>query len=597
MLDSLADATRLIRIIAVMTKQERTGLHPPRQYNEVVANAFIERGLIPMYLHEQKNSGATVRRFRLYACLLVTVILVFATWRRYSNWPSIFDIALWDESIYMITGRSHTFNFSSYEGHPLYSFYYYLLSMLVPDQINLFFIGGLTVQVITLAVVGIAAWMLSKSTAIATLLFGLILCSRFLLSPVRNSYLPVALVMLGCSFAALESHLANRLALTMLVALIVSFIRPELVLGFYLAALALLVVLIGRTILNGYRVVANGRAQEGAQSIYRLTAYLFLTGLLCLTWSFPKLQGSGHAMYAFEQWYAFYWVSEHNSLLNPWLNFKMIVQQVFPGATTPIQAIFSNPSEWMAFTLHNIRGAIPNMGSLLLVRDIGHSGAGGLPNVIIVVGLLVLVSISGWSMYKRARRIGLSSTPRRVPLLESGLYAAAPFTVIVFIQPDPRYALLLLAPLICCFVAIGQWHPWSKQTDTLIAVLAAAVIAVAVRPLPIVDQPTLKAIIALRTLNLPIQKMYELDGGWCFYLNPPCTQVWDFDLPTPPNSLSDAIEKKRVDTIMVSEPLLNFLRGHHDQSLDFFNRNLDGTGWRRYDIGEELYLLHRETSP
>ena len=41
MLDSLADATRLIRIIAVMTKHERTGLHPPRQYNEVVANAFI----------------------------------------------------------------------------------------------------------------------------------------------------------------------------------------------------------------------------------------------------------------------------------------------------------------------------------------------------------------------------------------------------------------------------------------------------------------------------------------------------------------------------------------------------------------------------
>jgi hypothetical protein len=536
-----------------------------------------------MYLHELKNSGATVRRFRLYACLLVTVLLVFATWRRYSNWPFIFDIALWDESRYMNTGRSHTFNFSSYEGSPLYSFYYYLLSMLVSDQINLFFIGGLTVQVITLAVVGIAAWMMSKSTAIATLLFGLILCSRFLLSSIRGSYLAVAFVMLGCSFAALESRLANRLALTMLVALIVSFIRPELVLGFYLAALALLVVLIGRTILNRYRVVANGRAQDGTQSLYRLTAYLFLTALLCLTWSFPKLEGSGRAMHAFEQWYAVYWVSEHNSLLNPWNNYKMIVQQMFSGATTPIQAIFSNPSEWMRFTLHNIRGTIPTMRSLLLLRD----------NVIIAAGLLGLLSISAWSMYKRARQIGLSSTLRQMPLLESGLYAAAPFTVIVFIQPDLRFAALLLAPLICCFVAVGQWHPWSKQTDSLIAVLAAAVIAVAVRPLPIVDQPTLKAIIALRTLNLPIQKMYEVDGGWCFYLNPPCTQVWDFYRSTP-DSLSDAIEKKSVDAIMVSEPLLDFLRAHDDQSLDLISRDLGGTIWRRYDIGEELYLLHRE---
>ena len=206
-------------------------------------------------------------------------------------------------------------------------------------------------------------------------------------------------------------------------------------------------------------------------------------------------------------------------------------------------------------------------------------------------------------MYKQARSISLSSTLRLMPLLESGLYAAAPFTVIVFIQPEPRFALLLLAPLICCFVAVGQWHQWSKQTEPLIAVVAAAVIAATVRPLPIVDQPTLKTIIALRALNLPIQKMYELDGGWCFYLNPPCTPVSiglffnkDFE-DTTPKSLSDAIEKKSVDTIVVSEPLLNFLRGHDDQSLDLISRDLGGTIWRRYDIGEELYLLHRETSP
>lgn len=550
-------------------------------------------------MHQQKNSGATVGRSWLYACSLAIGILAFATWRRYSNWPFIFDITLWDESQYMNRGRSHTFDFSSYEGSPLYSYYYHLLSLLVPDSINLFLVGGLAIQIITLAIVGTAAWMASKSAAIATLLFGLILCSSFLLSPsdfigVRSSYLAVAFVMLGCSFAVLESRLANRLALTMLIALMVSFIRPELVLGFYLSALALLVVLIGRAIQSRYRVVANGRAQAGTQSIYRLAAYLFLTGLLCLTWSVPKLQGSGRAMFAFQQWYAVYWVREHNSLLKqPWLNYKMVMQQTFPGATTPIQAFFSNPNEWMGFTLDNIRRAGPTMRSLLLSRY----------NIISAAGLLALLSVSAWSMYKQARSISLSSTLRLMPLLESGLYAAAPFTVIVFIQPEPRFALLLLAPLICCFVAVGQWHPWSKQTDSLIAVVAAAVIAATVRPLPIVDQPILKTIIALRALNLPIQKMYELDGGWCFYLNPPCTPVSigvffnkDFG-DTTPESLSDAIGKESVDTIVVSEPLLNFLRVHDDQSLDLISRDLGGTIWRRYDIGEELYLLHRETSP
>jgi hypothetical protein len=567
----------------------------------LMVTARLVRSQFPMFLNRLNNSEARIRRMYQYGCLLVMLILVFATWRRYCNWPVIFDISLWDETVYMNMGRSGYFDFNmfmmygmrpasatarsiGYEGSPLYGLYYYIVSLFSRDPINLFLVSGLTIQIITLSSILISSWILTRSIAISTLVFGLILCSNFLLLSPRGAYLAVVFILLGSSFATLENRLANRLALTMLVALIVCFIRPEFVLGLYLAGGALLVALIGQTLPQVYRAV-SGRIQNRNQGIYRLAAYLFLGGVLCLPWSFPTLQGGGRAMGAFKEWYAVYWVSEHNSLRDPFLDYQWVMQQMFPGATTPIQAALSNPSEWIRFTVHNIMRVIPTMRSMVLVRE----------NAIIAAGLVGLLSVAVWSMYNRTQSIGLSRTLKAVPLVESALYAAAPCIVVVFIQAEPRFVLLLLAALMPCCVAVGRWHPWSKVTDLLIAVLAALAIAVAVRPLPISDQPTLQAIITLRNLDLPIRRMFEVDGGWCFYLNRPCTPVWGTLERS--GRVADTTVNKSVDTIMVSNRLLNLLQARHDQSLDGFIQGVGGTDWRRYDIGERLYLLHREPSP
>jgi hypothetical protein len=105
--------------------------------------------------------------------------------------------------------------------------------------------------------------------------------------------------------------------------------------------------------------------------------------------------------------------------------------------------------------------------------------------------------------------------------------------------------------------------------DLSIALLVAVAIVVAVRPLPITDQPILKTIIALRNLNLPIRRMLEVDGGWCFYLNPPCTPEWGVFEDLAP--ASDVIIDKKVDAIMVSDRFSNFLRARDDRSLASFS--------------------------
>jgi hypothetical protein len=558
-----------------------------------------------------------VGQFRRYSCLVVMAILAFATWRRYSNWPAISDIGLWDETIYLGGGLSHTFDFAAYEADPLYQAYYYAVGLAIQDAKDVYFFGGLALQLTTLCSIGFVAWILSRSLAIATFTFGLILCSPFLLAWPRISYLAVIFVVWGCLLASLETRLANRLALTMLVSFLICFVRPEFVLTMYLSGGALLVVLFGWTVPEAYRVV-QGRVQFESHDLYlyrldlyRLGTYLSLFVVLCFAWSFPLLRGDQRAMEAFGQWYAVWWVSEHGSPLDPWLNWSSIVEKVFPGAASPAQALLSNPTEWIRSRIHNISAYPLTMTRLLLGRG----------SIVIAFGLFWLLSIAAWSMHNRMRSvIGLSSSLKTVPLVECGLYAAAPLVTMILVYPNAHYAVILLSALIPSCVAVGRWHSWSKVADLAIALLGALAIAVAARPLPLTDQPILQTIIELRNLNLPIRRMLEVDGGWCTYLKPPCATEFPsagsadeatqggeaqasvstermLETTTP---LLKMVVDRRVDAILVSTRLRDFLRTRQDRSLDglITDQSASGTEWRRYEIADGRYLLlYREMHP
>ena len=216
-------------------------------------------------------------------------------------------------------------------------------------------------------------------------------------------------------------------------------------------------------------------------------------------------------MLAFAQHYALRWVSDHHSSLNPWTNSSFIFGKMFPGATTPREALLLNPDEWLRFTLHNILDIIPTIKRLMVYYNsalmIGFTAA-----------LLGLLAASVGPLHARIRSAGWWSALKTLPLLESGLYALPALTAVVLVYPTDHYAVILVAALIPSGVAIARWHSWSNSSDLIMALVVSVVIAMTVRPLPVVNQPTLKAIVEPRRLNLPIHRMLELDGGWCIYL-------------------------------------------------------------------------------
>jgi hypothetical protein len=289
-------------------------------------------------------------------------------------------------------------------------------------------------------------------------------------------------------------------------------------------------------------------------------------------------------MGAFGQHYAFRWVSEHGSSVDPGLDYKLVLDKVFPGATTPFQALFSNPTAWLQFTVQNVFGIAHSMRHLLLVQE----------NVLIAVGLFGLISVAAWSMHRRMRSTGLLNRLKAILLIEWGLYAIAPLCAMVLVYPREHYAVILLATLMIGCVAVGRWYSWSKISDSTIALVGALVIAVQASPLPVIDQPKLQSVMALRNLNLPLRRMLEVDGGWCAYLKSPCTPVYlhlHYRRSTTP--ILQAIQQSDVDSIVVSARLIDLLQAHHDQSLDGIDQKNSETEWRRYEIGDSRYLLYR----
>ncbi len=189
---------------------------------------------------------------------------------------------------------------ASREWGPLYSFYYAVIGQFINNPIEVYFIGGLVIQLLALCVVTFVSWALSRSLAISTLIFGLMLCSGYLLCLPRVSYLVAMLVVFGVWLARLEHRPANWLAVTLVISWVICFIRPEFVLTFYLTSALLGIVIIGWTIPELY---CKSWLVLEDRSLYRLAVYLSVTGL-CLFWSFPVVQGGHRAMMAFQQHYA-----------------------------------------------------------------------------------------------------------------------------------------------------------------------------------------------------------------------------------------------------------------------------------------------------
>src|SRR5262249_15269211 len=299
--------------------------------------------------------AGSANRYRALWSLFAILVTLCALLRKFSNWPHVWDITLWDETIYLGLGLTNlpihlgfglTNLMQSYEFGPLYSKFYNLIASLTGAEApSVFMIGGLSVVLLALFAVAIGVFAGSGSLSLSILSI-FVLFGSLNISP-RVSFFCVFILGVGFSLCTLCPERFAKAAILALTCFLATFVRAEYVLGFYLSIAIVLATFIELNL--------RELPQHNANLVIGFAALATIT-ILAVLWCFPILQGGGRAFGAFGQHYAVRAVWDRHLSLDPWVSWKQIVDADFPGAKSLGDALSVRPGLVIVFMLKNAFG-------------------------------------------------------------------------------------------------------------------------------------------------------------------------------------------------------------------------------------------------
>jgi hypothetical protein len=295
----------------------------------------------------------SANRYRALWSLFAILVTLCALLRKFSNWPHVWDITLWDETMYLGVGLTNlsdlTHGLQHYQESPLYSQFYNLIASLTGAEApSVFMIGGLSA--VLLALFGVAIGVFAGSRSLSLSIVSIFVLFGTLHVPSRASFFCIFILGAGFSLCTLCSERFAKAAILALTCFLATFVRPEYVLAFYLAIAIVLATFIELNL--------RGLPQRNANLVIGFAA-LATIAILSMLWCFPILEGGGRAFQAFGQGYSLRAVMDRGLSLDPLLNWEQIVDADFPGAKSLGDALSVRPGLVIVFLLKNVFGIMP----------------------------------------------------------------------------------------------------------------------------------------------------------------------------------------------------------------------------------------------
>ena len=530
----------------------------------------------------------SANRYRALWSLFAILVTLCALLRKFSNWPNVWDITLWDETMYLGVGLTNlsdlTHGLQHYQESPLYSKSYDLIASLTGAEApSVFMLGGLSA--VLLALFGVAIGVFAGSGSLSLSIVSIFVLYRTLHIPSRASFFCIFILGAGFSLCTLCPERFAKAAILALTCFLATFVRPEYVLGFYLSIAIVLATFIELNL--------RELPQRNANLVIGFAALATIT-ILAMLWCFPILEGGGRAFEAFGQGYSSRAVMDRGLSLDPYLNWKQIVDADFPGAKSLGDALSVRPGRVIVFMLKNVFGIMPWGYSLL--------------NGAFCIGTIL---VAAWLCRPWAKFVKPSDRSRADNVLCATVLLVPPTISISMTVPRSWYVLLALAALLILFASatrtpfarvIGRrlipTHMLvSKVNDNLVAAGLAVLMLIVTRPLPIVPQPTLATATSMSSIG-KVSTMLEASGGLCFYAKPICK------FPFSPSNVPDGVDirtfldQEGVDAVAVSPSLLIVPPLANNPTFRKFLETATKNGWIRRDLpapqGQSyLYVLVR----
>ena len=527
----------------------------------------------------------SANRYRALWSLFAILVTLCALLRKFSNWPNVWDITLWDETMYLGVGLTNlsdlTHGLQHYQESPLYSKSYYLIASLTGAEApSVFMLGGLSA--VLLALFGVAIGVFAGSGSLSLSIVSIFVLYRTLHIPSRASFFCIFILGAGFSLCTLCPERFAKAAILALTCFLATFVRPEYVLGFYLSIAIVLATFIELNL--------RELPQRNANLVIGFAALATIT-ILAMLWCFPILEGGGRAFEAFGQGYSSRAVMDRGLSLDPYLNWKQIVDADFPGAKSLGDALSVRPGRVIVFMLKNVFGIMPWGYSLL--------------NGAFCIGTIL---VAAWLCRPWAKFVKPSDRSRADNVLCATVLLVPPTISISMTVPRSWYVLLALAALLILFASatrtpfarvIGRrlipTHMLvSKVNDNLVAAGLAVLMLIVTRPLPIVPQPTLATATSMSSIG-KVSTMLEASGGLCFYAKPICNHVFPWMIP---DGMDIKVFLEGVDAVAVSPSLLIVPPLANNPTFRKFLETATKNGWIRRDLPAPqghsyLYVLVR----
>jgi hypothetical protein len=525
---------------------------------------------------------------RRYLPRIFTVMLIIIGLARYFyNVPHIFDLFLDDEAVYMGVGTDFTHTilwppgfkgmFSSYEYGGFYSMIYGALAQIIGDPIDLYLYGGVVI-ILSAALAGfLCVSILSENLVFGVIVVCPVVLSGELMTWPRVSFAAIAVMALAFLAMGRAAALRDKVSILLCAAYVLSFIRPEFILSFY-AFLALQLASLLVLPLQRRRGVPIDR-RSLALSILALA----FVSVLSVLWSFPLPEGGERAFVAFGQHFAFRFVAAQHLAVNSWLDWRAVIADQFPGAHTVFQAVLTQPAKVLLFFATNAQDLILSIEQIV-VATIRQNVVFSIAWSVCVV--LWIGSVAWPSM--RVAGTAQASPARTWPHIAFiALFGLPPLIATVTVYPRHHYILLLL--FTASAAAAVLLRPLQSRLSPVLAPVLALAFAVSVQPLPVVEQPMLATAQALRRQPV-IHRLFEIDGGWCYFLVPRCsTEPADWMPATA--SIEAYAREQGIDAIMLSPRLRAYEAEHSPGFAQGLDTLTTADSWRSIDLGQGYVLL------
>lgn len=507
--------------------------------------------------------------------LIIIVIILVAGLKFTFGLENTLDIGLYDESVYLYRGVSlWNAGLPSPAEAPLYAIWYFIISLLEPNRIMLYYLN----YKLTIVLLPIITYGLLRGNTVS-IPISLIISWLLLISPAnaltwpRVSHFALFLILATFLLIGHKRSLLWSSLFASMGALLVSYVRPEYFLAYVLSTLLFVFLFI-----RDYKILEK-------QYLLGLMAYGLFSTLVFGALGLPII--GNRSMVAFGQHFSLNWVSWNGSDINPWTNWAEIVSLNFGSVNSIPEALTKNPSAFLKHITYNLLNFVKFTPKLFFSANLNKISA-------IVVALLSIGLLTAYlsnTHYKRLV-ILISSVRKNLQEYKSllifvGLFLLPPFVSIAIIYPRDHYLLIFTYIIVIVTVILLTKNDFKQGQINLKKLFLLCVLIIIITPHfskseQSVQKSNLSTIQFIQSLEIdePVN-LLEAQGGYNYYLGSNYHRVAEYDKNTNYDHFG---ADRNINMIVVSKELLNDTRFKNDPEWQSFLANYRQFGYLQIEI-------------